>query len=174
MARRCEKWGFWLWIFAKRREIGGVYWSVIGHRLRVGAMGGEGQGAGVVQPVWMGVEMWERGPPASDSGSGTTPVGSRTSLTTPGETKNSRRMVAIGPRFRSNRRKGERALQAGRPADPFHVSVVQFDWPLISGLEYGVGVALFLATTLSGFLLGILSRVLPRDGSYALERPPGR
>ena len=49
MARRCEKWGFLLWIFAKGREIGGVYWSVIGHRLRVGAMGGEGQGAGVVQ-----------------------------------------------------------------------------------------------------------------------------
>src|SRR5260370_11580616 len=36
MARRCEKWGVLLWIFAEGREIGGVYWSVIGHRLRVG------------------------------------------------------------------------------------------------------------------------------------------
>jgi hypothetical protein len=45
----------------KRREISGVYWSVIGHRLRVGAAGGKGQRAGVVQCVWIGVEMWERG-----------------------------------------------------------------------------------------------------------------
>ena len=43
MARRCEKWGFWLWIFAEGREIGGLYSSVIGHRLRVGAMGVKGK-----------------------------------------------------------------------------------------------------------------------------------
>ncbi len=43
MARRCEKWGVLLWIFAKEREIGGVYWSVIGHCLRVGAAGVKGK-----------------------------------------------------------------------------------------------------------------------------------
>jgi hypothetical protein len=43
MARRGEKWGFSLWIFVERREIGGVYWSVIGHRLRVGAEGVKGK-----------------------------------------------------------------------------------------------------------------------------------
>jgi len=63
MARRCEKWGFLLWIFAERREIGGVYvgvyWSVIGHRLRVGAMGVKGKVQEWCRLVWMGVEMWE-------------------------------------------------------------------------------------------------------------------
>jgi hypothetical protein len=43
MARSREKWGFWLWIFAKGCEIDGVYWSVIGHRLRVGAEGVKGK-----------------------------------------------------------------------------------------------------------------------------------
>ena len=38
-----------------------VYWSVIGHRLKVGATDPEGQGAGAVQMVWTRVEMWERG-----------------------------------------------------------------------------------------------------------------
>jgi hypothetical protein len=60
MARRCEKWGFWLWIFAKRREIDGVYCSVIGHRLRVGAEGVKGKAQEWCRLVWMGVEMWER------------------------------------------------------------------------------------------------------------------
>src|SRR6266851_3628568 len=61
MARRCEKWGFLLWIFVKRREIGGVYWSVIGHRLRVGAMGVKGKVKEWCRLVWKGMEMWERG-----------------------------------------------------------------------------------------------------------------
>jgi hypothetical protein len=61
MARRCEKWGFWLWIFAEGREIGGVYWSVIGHRLRVGAMGVKGKVQEWCRLMWMGVEMWEMG-----------------------------------------------------------------------------------------------------------------
>jgi hypothetical protein len=39
----------------------GGYWSVIGHRLRVGPEGRKEQGAGVVQCMWIGVEMWERG-----------------------------------------------------------------------------------------------------------------
>ena len=61
MAQRCEKWGFLLWIFAEGCEIGGVYWSVIGHRLRVGAMGVKGKVQEWCRLVWMGVEMWERG-----------------------------------------------------------------------------------------------------------------
>ena len=61
MARRCEKWGVLLWIFAKEREIGGVYWSVIGHRLRVGAMGVKGKVQEWCRLVWIRVEMWERG-----------------------------------------------------------------------------------------------------------------
>src|SRR5882757_3390821 len=61
MARRCEKWGFLLWIFAEERGIGGVYWSVIGHRLRVGAMGVKGKAQEWCRFVWTGVEMWERG-----------------------------------------------------------------------------------------------------------------
>ena len=59
MARRCEKWGFLLWIFAGEREIGGVYWSVIGHRLRVGAEGAKGKAQEWCRLMWMGVEMWE-------------------------------------------------------------------------------------------------------------------
>jgi hypothetical protein len=47
MAQNSEKWGILLWIFAEGREIGGVYvgvyWSVIGHRLKVGATGGKGK-----------------------------------------------------------------------------------------------------------------------------------
>jgi hypothetical protein len=43
-----------------------VYWSVIGHRLKVGATDPEGQGAGAVQMVWTRVEMWERGTPNGD------------------------------------------------------------------------------------------------------------
>jgi hypothetical protein len=49
-----------LWVIESqttRLHFGGVYWSVIGHRLRVAAMGLEGQGAVVVQGVWMGVKM---------------------------------------------------------------------------------------------------------------------
>jgi hypothetical protein len=61
MARRCEKWGFLLWIFAERREIGEVYWSVIGHRLRVGAGAAKGKVQEWCRLVWMGVEMWEMG-----------------------------------------------------------------------------------------------------------------
>ena len=61
MAQRCEKWGFLLWIFAKGREIGRVYWSVIGHRLRVGAASRKGKAQEWCRLVWMGVEMWERG-----------------------------------------------------------------------------------------------------------------
>ena len=61
MARSREKWGFWLWIFAKGREIGGVYWSVIGHRLRVGATGVKGKAQEWCRLVWTGVEMWEMG-----------------------------------------------------------------------------------------------------------------
>jgi hypothetical protein len=61
MARSREKWGFWLWIFAKGREIGGVYWSVIGHRLRVGAEGRKGKVQEWCRLVWTGVEMWEMG-----------------------------------------------------------------------------------------------------------------
>ena len=38
----------------------GVYWSVIGHRLRVGAMGVKGKVQEWCRLVWMGVEMWER------------------------------------------------------------------------------------------------------------------
>jgi hypothetical protein len=62
MARRCEKRGFLLWIFAEGREIGGVYWGLLVSNKASfeGRRGGEeGQGAGVVQQVWMGVEMWE-------------------------------------------------------------------------------------------------------------------
>ena len=62
MARSREKWGFWLWIFAEEREISGVYWSVIGHRLRVGAMGIKGKVQEWCRLVWIGVEMWEMGP----------------------------------------------------------------------------------------------------------------
>ena len=69
MARRCEKWGFLLWIFAKGREIGGVYWSVIGHRLRVGAMGMKGKVQEWCRWVWMGVEMWEMRDPKRRTGS---------------------------------------------------------------------------------------------------------
>jgi hypothetical protein len=61
MAQRCEKWGFLLWIFAGGREISGVYCSVIGHRLRVGAMGWKGKAQKWCRFVWMGVEMWEIG-----------------------------------------------------------------------------------------------------------------
>jgi len=43
MGQNSEKWGILLWIFAKRREIGGVYCSVIGHRLRVGATSKKGK-----------------------------------------------------------------------------------------------------------------------------------
>jgi hypothetical protein len=63
MARRREKWGFWLWILVKGREIGGVYWSVIGHRLRVGPEGVKGKVQEWCKSVWMGVEMWEIGLP---------------------------------------------------------------------------------------------------------------
>ena len=38
-----------------------VYWSVIGHRLKVGAADGKGKVHETVQMVWIGVEMWERG-----------------------------------------------------------------------------------------------------------------
>jgi len=68
MARRCEKWGVSLWIFAEGCEIGGVYWSVIGHRLRVGAMGGISKVQEWCKLVWTGVEMWERGTPNGDGG----------------------------------------------------------------------------------------------------------
>jgi hypothetical protein len=65
MARRCEKWGFLLWIFLEGREIGGVYvgvyWSVIGHRLRVGSMGVKGKVQEWCSWCGRGVEMWERG-----------------------------------------------------------------------------------------------------------------
>ena len=61
MARRGEKWGFLLWIFAEGCEISGVYWSVIGHRLRVGAMGVKGKAQEWCRLVWMRVEMWEKG-----------------------------------------------------------------------------------------------------------------
>jgi hypothetical protein len=61
MTRSREKWGFWLWIFAKGCEIDGVYWSVIGHRLRVGAEGLKGKVQEWCRLVWMGVEMWEKG-----------------------------------------------------------------------------------------------------------------
>jgi len=61
MARSREKWGFWLWIFAGEREMTGVYWSVIGHRLRVGAKGKKGKVQEWCSLVWIGVEMWERG-----------------------------------------------------------------------------------------------------------------
>jgi hypothetical protein len=43
MGRSREKWGILLWIFAKRRELLGVYCSVIGHHLRVGARGAKGK-----------------------------------------------------------------------------------------------------------------------------------
>ena len=39
MEQNGQKWGILLWIFAEGREIGGVYCSVIGHPLRVGATG---------------------------------------------------------------------------------------------------------------------------------------
>jgi hypothetical protein len=61
MARSREKWGFWLWNFAQRREIGGFSWSVIRHRLRVGAMGMKGKVQEWCRLVWTGVEMWEKG-----------------------------------------------------------------------------------------------------------------
>jgi hypothetical protein len=70
MARRGEKWGFSLWIFVERREIGGVYWSVIGHRLRVGAEEVKGKVQEWCRLVWMGVEMWERGAKAAEYSSG--------------------------------------------------------------------------------------------------------
>jgi hypothetical protein len=38
-----------------------VYWSVIGHRLRVGAEEVKGKVQEWCRLVWMGVEMWERG-----------------------------------------------------------------------------------------------------------------
>jgi hypothetical protein len=38
-----------------------VYWSVIGHRLRVGAAGVKGKAQKWCKLVWTGVEMWERG-----------------------------------------------------------------------------------------------------------------
>jgi hypothetical protein len=61
MARSREKWGFWLWIFAEECEISGVYWSVIGHRLRVGAKGEKGKAQEWCKWVWIGVEMWKGG-----------------------------------------------------------------------------------------------------------------
>ena len=61
MARSREKWGFWLWIFAGEREMTGVYWSVIGHRLRVGVEGGKGKAQEWCRLMWMRVEMWEMG-----------------------------------------------------------------------------------------------------------------
>jgi hypothetical protein len=61
MARRCEKWGVSLWIFAGGCEIGGVYCSVIGHRLRVGAESGKGKAQEWCKLVWIEVEMWEKG-----------------------------------------------------------------------------------------------------------------
>jgi hypothetical protein len=63
MARSREKWGFLLWIFAGGLEFGGVYCSVIGHRLRLGAMGVKGKVQEWCRLVWMGVEMWEIGFP---------------------------------------------------------------------------------------------------------------
>jgi len=61
MAQRCEKWAFWLWIFAKGREICGVYSSGIRHRLRVGAMEVKGKAQKWCRLVWIRVEMWESG-----------------------------------------------------------------------------------------------------------------
>jgi hypothetical protein len=65
MAWKCGKWGILLWIFAEGREIRGVcvgvYWSVIGHRLSVGAEEGKGKAQEWCSLVWMRVEMWERG-----------------------------------------------------------------------------------------------------------------
>jgi hypothetical protein len=61
MAQSREKWGFWLWIFAGGREIRGVYCSVIGHRLRVGATGVKGKVQKGCRLCGWGVEMWERG-----------------------------------------------------------------------------------------------------------------
>jgi hypothetical protein len=61
MAPSREKWGFRLWIFSKGGEIGGVSWSVIGHRLRVGAEAGKGKVQEWCRLVWIGVEMWEMG-----------------------------------------------------------------------------------------------------------------
>ena len=69
MARRCEKWGFSLWIFEESREIGGVLgnvdWSVIGHYLSVGAAGKQGKAqewcsaCGQEWKVWeIGVASW--------------------------------------------------------------------------------------------------------------------
>src|SRR3982074_680138 len=52
MARRCEKWGFWLWIFAEGPDIGGVSVGLlVSNRASFEGRrdGGEGQGAGVVQ-----------------------------------------------------------------------------------------------------------------------------
>jgi hypothetical protein len=68
MARSREKWGFWLWIFAGEREMTGVYWSVIGHRLRVGAKGKKGKVQEWCSLVWIGVEMWEMGLPEGRGG----------------------------------------------------------------------------------------------------------
>jgi hypothetical protein len=60
-----EKSGFLLWIFAARREFGGlfgqVYWLVIGHCLRVGAMGEKGKVQEWCDLCGWRVEMWERG-----------------------------------------------------------------------------------------------------------------
>jgi len=39
----------------------GVYWSVIGHRLRVGAMGVKGKVQEWCRECGWGVEMWEKG-----------------------------------------------------------------------------------------------------------------
>jgi hypothetical protein len=60
MGRKHQKWGISLWISPEGREIGGVYWSVIGHRLRVGAQARKGKVQEWCRSVWTGVEMWER------------------------------------------------------------------------------------------------------------------
>jgi hypothetical protein len=60
MGRKHQKWGISLWISAETRETGGVYWSVIGHRLRVGATPRKGKAQEWCRLVWTGVEMWER------------------------------------------------------------------------------------------------------------------
>jgi hypothetical protein len=38
-----------------------VYWSVIGHRLKVGAADGKDKVHERCRWLWIGVEMWERG-----------------------------------------------------------------------------------------------------------------
>src|SRR5437868_6122424 len=65
MARRCEKWGFSLWIFEESREIGGVLgnvdWSVIGHHLSVGAAGKQGKAQEWCSACGKGWKVWEIG-----------------------------------------------------------------------------------------------------------------